>query len=346
MKYSYWVLILALLTACSDNDADSDFSVSDGGESGGEESNAGSNGGEESNAGSNVSDGGESGGEESNAGSMIPEGGNNGGEDGEELPTEMVGSIQAVFVDSKVEVSWRLPIMDRLFDHVRVIRTKDNASTGPDDGVEVYSGRGEAYTDEGLTETATFFYTAYTCNAEDACMSEGRNSSVNTLFAPTEPVGNFVAVVNESNIQLSWTAPDDPAFDHVRIQRMLNQDPGLMEGDEIYNGSDDSVNDTPPYDGSWHYTVFSCNTNNVCGPGVSASAILDLAEPVPVINFRANGGDQRVNLSWELSGDINHSGVKICRGTPDCTGIDASCSAIHTSPSSARQLPRSASPMH
>jgi hypothetical protein len=104
------------------------------------------------------------------------------------LPTEMVGSIGAQVNGGNVEVSWILPLTDSLFDHVVLLRKQGSASTGPEDGDELYSGRGESHTDDGLTATGTFHYSVYTCNAEDQCMTEGMSAAVDVLLAPTETV--------------------------------------------------------------------------------------------------------------------------------------------------------------
>ncbi len=91
------------------------------------------------------------------------------------LPPE---ALQGVYENEKVQLHWVYPEQGNV-DHVMVVRRTDRFPQGPSDGVQVYSGTGEALVDTNVTPGETYFYAIYSVDQEGQ-VSEATYAAVDT----------------------------------------------------------------------------------------------------------------------------------------------------------------------
>ena len=95
-------------------------------------------------------------------------------------------------------ISWKNPVDDKWYRNTVIMRKIDSASTGVDDGDEVYRGNGESFVDSGLQSYTNYYYTAFTLNALDG-YGEGVTSNKYYFELPDEPTEwSLVEKVTES----------------------------------------------------------------------------------------------------------------------------------------------------
>jgi len=84
---------------------------------------------------------------------------------GDNTPPDEVSNFVAVAGDTEVALSWFNPT-DPDFAGVKIRRSTGGAPAGPNDGAAVYEAAGTSFTDTGLTNGVTYFYSAFTFDNE------------------------------------------------------------------------------------------------------------------------------------------------------------------------------------
>jgi len=76
-------------------------------------------------------------------------------------PPANIINFEAVPGDSQIVLTWRNP-PDTDFKAVKIMRSTDFYPSDPWSGIQVYNGSGTSFTDTGLTNGLTYYYTAFT----------------------------------------------------------------------------------------------------------------------------------------------------------------------------------------
>ena len=106
-------------------------------------------------------------------------------------------------------ISWENPTGDKWYRNTVIMRKIDSASTGVDDGDEVYRGNGESFVDSGLQSYTNYYYTAFTLNALDG-YGEGVTADVYRFDFPAEPTS--WSLVEKITASQTFTIPEDGWF--------------------------------------------------------------------------------------------------------------------------------------
>jgi hypothetical protein len=132
-------------------------------------------------------------------------------------PVTSVEWLKVAPAYSHVVLSWLSPHNRQVTG--TVIRYKTTGwPTGPSDGallLDVPGGNDTvgAYTHLGLTNGQTYYYAAFTYNAQRQYSSGVLNCAVpNELMAPVGPITSFTVTPNGTSNTLSWTNPADVTF--------------------------------------------------------------------------------------------------------------------------------------
>ncbi|NOX49412.1 MAG: serine hydrolase [Gammaproteobacteria bacterium] len=81
------------------------------------------------------------------------------------VPPGDVTAFSSAAGDTEINLTWDNPL-DADFAGVRIRRATGSAPAGPNDGVLVYEAAGTAFTDSGLTNGTTYFYSAFAYDAQ------------------------------------------------------------------------------------------------------------------------------------------------------------------------------------
>ncbi len=240
--------------------------------------------------------------------------------------------------DTELVLSWTNPA-DASFDGVMLIRTTDGAATNPDDfiefsdapadpdggagpqGVQVYDGADQMFTDTGLTNEVTYYYTAYTYDADNNWGTgvEISATPVVDVVAPGNVTG-MTAEPGDESVSLSWTNPGDSDFTGVRVMRATGAYPSSpTEGTQVYDGTGESTLDTGLTNGvAYFYTVFAYDEVPNYATGTQATATpADIYPPANVGGLGCNSDGQSLTLSWSTPTDADFAGVRIQRSATD-----------------------------
>lgn len=100
-----------------------------------------------------------------------------------DLPPTNVSGLNAVASSGQVDLSWSLPT-DGDLTGIMVVRSTTGTPTSPTDGDVVFDGLASAYTDTGLINGVTYFYTVF---AYDSAGNLSSGASVSATPASSDP---------------------------------------------------------------------------------------------------------------------------------------------------------------
>lgn len=187
-------------------------------------------------------------------------------------------SFNATAGDTQVSLSWTNPT-DSDFKGVKILRRTDYYPISATNGVLIYQGSGTSYTNTGLNNGTTYFYTIFAYDksrnysivdnsvkdkatpysgspTNDATEENSPSSSFTEPDVTTVAnVTDMTAVVTSGQIALSWTNPfDDGDWMGTRLVRKAGSYPASpTDGTMIYDGRENSYNDINVVVGTTYY---------------------------------------------------------------------------------------------
>ncbi|RME92537.1 MAG: hypothetical protein D6767_03010 [Candidatus Hydrogenedentota bacterium] len=240
-------------------------------------------------------------------------------------PPGNVTSLTATPADSQITLTWTNPT-DPDFAGVVIVRKTTGFPANISDGIQVYNGSSTSFTDTGLINGQTYYYTVFAYDNVAPTPNYASGSSTSSAPINTNPPGNvtgFTATSGNTQIVLSWTNPTDSDFSAVKILFKTAAD-GTCDTEFPANSSDgtliyDSNGTTYTHTGltngtAYCYGAFAYDTANNYASGSTASAIpADTTPPAEVSGFTATAGDFSISLSWTNPTDPDFAGVKLVR---------------------------------
>jgi len=248
-------------------------------------------------------------------------------------------NMNAVAGSHQIALTWTNP-SDEDFAGTKVVRKEGSYPTSHTDGTAVYNSTGESYTNTGLDNGTTYFYTAFAYDAGPNYSTpidgsrasavpylEGDSAWLEIDIMPPGVVTNFSATPSDGQVSLAWTNPGDQ--DGVVIIRRTDYYPQTKNnGDLICNSIDTSctdsnvVNDTTyfytafAYDDNLNYSDFTSNSQDYATPCADSCEDTspqtapspyfsepDMSPPTEIDDFTATPGNGEVSLSWTNPGD-------------------------------------------
>ncbi len=243
-------------------------------------------------------------------------------------PPGNVTNLSATPGEGEIALAWTNPGAGD-FAGVRIKRSTVSPPSSPTSGTTVYEGTGTSYTDTGLTEHVTYYYTVF---SKDGVPNWSSGVSISEapvdLTAPAS-VSNISAVPGDCQVALSWTNPSDSDFAGVLIKRKTNGYPsGPTDGWTVYTGTGTSVTNSALENGvDYYYSIFAYDEvpNYASSANVMATPIDNVATgPVTNLSAQAAAAGNQVNLTWTNPVDSDFALTIIRRAT---TGYPASPTA-------------------
>jgi fibronectin type 3 domain-containing protein len=179
-----------------------------------------------------------------------------------------------------------------------------------------------SFTDTGVTNGTTYYYTVAAVNAVgiSAPSSEASATPKAAATVPSAPQG-LTATGGNASVKLTWTAP---ASDGGAAITGYNIYRGTAPGGEsatpvASNVSGTSFTDTGLTNGTtYYYTVTAVNAVGPSAPSGEASAAAQATVPTAPLGVVAAAGNTSVGLSWSVpasNGGSPVTGYNIYRGT-------------------------------
>jgi len=119
-----------------------------------------------------------------------------------------VSGLTAEAGDSQIILSWINPFSPG-FSAVIINRSDDHYPQGRDDGVRIYSGAAESFTDSGLVNGKTYYYTVWSVN-EIGQASSGAIIAAVPSGPPTPPINVNVNANVNVNVNVNANIPTPP----------------------------------------------------------------------------------------------------------------------------------------
>ncbi|MBD3361874.1 hypothetical protein GF358_03730, partial [Candidatus Woesearchaeota archaeon] len=172
-------------------------------------------------------------------------------------PPADVSNFTATAGNFSVDLSWMNP-NDGDFAGVIIRRKTTDYPANPTDGTFVYTGKGQSYTDSGLTDVMQY-YRIFTFDNIPNYSSGVTNSAKPLDNSPPANVGGFTATAGYFLVDLSWTNPSSSDFAGVKILRKTTGYPANpTDGMMVYTGTDQTYTDSGLAEAvNYYYTAFS-----------------------------------------------------------------------------------------
>ncbi|MBU2644620.1 hypothetical protein KKI24_07930 [bacterium] len=206
--------------------------------------------------------------------------------------------------DQQINLSWTNPGGAS----VLIRRSTTGYPTSILSGTQVSDATGTSYSDTGLTNNVTYYYTAFTHTTANNHTSGSNADGTPVASIPTynNDVTSFTAAVGDGQVSLSWGAATGWAG--VKIMRKTTGYPASeSDGTEVYNGSGTSTIDRGLTNGSgykgltngtvYYYRAFAYDSGTNYAPGVNAIAAAaslstGLAAYYPISGNASDGSGQ------------------------------------------------------
>ncbi len=205
-----------------------------------------------------------------------------------------VTNFHAVAGDNRVSLSWANPSTQ--YDTVDIRRTEGTDSTGPTDGLLVFTGTTDvSFVDTTVTNGTNYHYAAYVKHGTSFSAAARVNST--PAVPPVPPVTNLTAGVADGRVDLSWTNPTE-SFDVIRVVRKQDTDPAdPSDGTLVCACTGTTTSDADVTNGnSYHYGVW------VDRGGIFSVATRVNATPTAAVTYTStpSGGYGKTAAGWTV----------------------------------------------
>ena len=174
------------------------------------------------------------------------------------------------------------------------------SATAGDPGIAVAHPSTTSFTDTGLANGTTYYYTVTATNAA----GEGPGATQTPATPRTAPsaVGGLTATPDDASVSLGWSTPsgNGSAISSYTVYRSsVSGDPGTA----IAHPTTTNFTDTGLTNGTtYYYTVTATNAAGE-GPGSTQTPATPRTVPAAVAGLIANPGNATVALSWTAPSD-------------------------------------------
>ena len=242
------------------------------------------------------------------------------------VPPPDVSNVQVITAPegSALLLIWQNPA-DPEFQGVKIVRKTGSAPTSVSDGTVVYTGNSEEFKDTGLVNGTLYYYRIFSYD-DDGNYSDGVIVAGTPQDLPPPPVGEFRVTVDPAGntLLLSWSNPDVPDFNGIKILRKENTVPDSCndsDADEVYNSNATDVSSyTDSFltdDQLYCYGVCSIDAAGQFSSMVTACAIPHDSLPpsqVYAIGVTVVPEGNILELYWSEPSDDDYMGVLVLRG--------------------------------
>jgi len=216
-------------------------------------------------------------------------------------PLPNVTGFTASPLNGAVVLRWTNPVTAACAG-VRIQQSTSASPSGPLDGITVFQGLGNIFTNSPLTNTIRYYYGAY---AFDATPNYSSGAFTNAVPADTNAPSNITGLVASSSngiVSLTWVNPVDSDLTGIRIQRKFSSAPtNINDGVTVFDGLNTTYTDTGLSNGSnYSYRAFAHDIVPNYASGVSITSM-----PLRILfteSFEDAGGwTDHTNASWTQS---------------------------------------------
>ena len=248
-------------------------------------------------------------------------------------PTGLVASAG----DGKVVLSWTVPNSDggSPITGYNVYRSTSPSGEG---STPVATAVSSTFTDTGLTNGTTYYYTVAAVNAVGTSQQSGEANATPQPAAtvPSAPQG-LTATGSNGAVQLSWSAPASTGGAAVTSYNVYRSTTAGGEGSTpVATGvTGTSYTDNPLTNGTtYYYTVAAVNAVGTGPQSAEASATPQAGAPTAPLGLTASAGNGSVSLSWSVpasNGGSPVTGYNVYRSTtPGGEGSTALATGVTT----------------
>jgi fibronectin type 3 domain-containing protein len=190
--------------------------------------------------------------------------------------------------------------------------------------VGTVSGTTLSFTDTGLTNGTTYFYTVKAVNSAGTSAASNEASATPTAVTATVPTApqSLTATGASKSVQLSWSAPSSNGGSPITGYNVYRGTSAGGEGTTpvgTVSGTTLSFTDTGLTNGTtYFYTVKAVNAVGTSLPSNEANATPQATVPGAPTGLVASAGDTKVVLSWTVpnsDGGSPITGYNVYRGT-------------------------------
>ncbi len=125
------------------------------------------------------------------------------------IPPSDVSGLTVSSGDKKAVISWENP-SDSDFKEVIIVRNEDNVPNNMSDGLNIYRGDLESYTDNGLTNGKNYYYKIFACDQTDNCsagvgfVAAPKQQEINENGNPPKILNITSGHITETASQICW----------------------------------------------------------------------------------------------------------------------------------------------
>ena len=234
-------------------------------------------------------------------------------------------SLAAKAGDGSVSLTWTAPASNggAAVSGYNIYRGTSAGGEGST-AVGTVSGTTLSFTDPGLTNGTTYFYTVKAVNSAGTSAASNEASATPaavTATAPTAPQ-SLAATGGNGSVQLSWSAPSSNGGSPISGYNVYRGTTSGGEGSTpigTVNGTTTSFNDLSATNGtSYYYTVKAVNAVGTSVPSNEANATPTATTPSAPTGLVASAGNGQVVLSWTVptsDGGSPITGYNVYRST-------------------------------
>ena len=172
-------------------------------------------------------------------------------------------------------------------------------------GTEIYNSTGSTYTDSGLNENITYYYTIWSYQPSFSVFSVNNVTINGTTNLSSNPPSNFSNdVLDHNNIILNWTKGSTKTI----IRRNSGSYPTLGTGTEIYNGTAETYTDTglSPVT-HYYYRAWGWNGTDI---SIANDSTNNITLPEPPEDFVGVYSGTTYTLTWDNGTGVNTTMVR------------------------------------